>query len=65
MSMFRMNQKVRHIKTGNVYKIVGTPETVRIEHLATPAYAYVPEDWKLIWIRPQTEMEDGRFEVVG
>jgi len=56
---------VRHIKTGNLYLIIGTPDKIFIEKGATPAYAYqgVKHQRDRIWVRPQAEMEDGRFEV--
>ena len=59
--MFRMNQMVRHVKTGGEYKIIGTPHRFRIEATNQPAYAYTKSPVDKIWIRPQAEMEDGRF----
>lgn len=71
--LFRRGDLVRHLKTKGVYQIVHTPATVRIEADLAPAYAYrlhtfpfgggAPRDGYL-WIRPQGEMEDGRFEPV-
>ncbi len=58
---FRMNQMVRHIKTGRIYQIVGTPSRYRIEATGEPAYAYTSGPTADIWVRPQTKMEDGRF----
>jgi hypothetical protein len=74
---FRRKQLVKHIKTGGVYRIVHTPETCRLEAFNAPAYAYQAV-WivssrggqinltdKPLWVRGQTEMEDGRFEPVA
>lgn len=64
---FTINQKILHVKTGNIYTIKGLPAHYRIEATNVPAYAYLDEyeSEDKIWIRPQTEMEDGRFESVG
>lgn len=51
---------VKHVKSGGVYQIVGTPDVFRIEGTNAPAYAYKGGDGT-VWIRPQAEMEDGRF----
>jgi hypothetical protein len=59
-----MNQMVRHVKTGNEYMIVGTPKRYRIEATGEPAYAYTISPVDEIWVRKQTEMEDGRFVAV-
>lgn len=58
---------VRHRKTKRRYRVVSDPEICRIEATDTPAYAYELEENHLdqrIWIRPQSEMEDGRFAIV-
>lgn len=57
---FYQGQVVRHVKTGGEYKIVGTPRRFRVEATNEPAYAYKGSAGP-IWIRPQAEMEDGRF----
>lgn len=72
-SKFRRKQLVVHLKTGGAYRIVHTPETCRLEASNEPAYAYQAV-WivssrggqinltdKPLWVRGQTEMEDGRF----
>lgn len=58
---FQMKQVVRHERTGREYTIVGTPDRLRLEVACRPAYAYTQGEGELIWIRPQSQMEDGRF----
>lgn len=66
--MFPRMTLVRHKKTGGVYRVMIDPSYARIEATNEPAYGYVLWDEKLedkvLWIRPQVEMEDGRFEKV-
>lgn len=57
--IFLKGNLVRHVKSGNEYTVLLTPDTTKIEADATPAYAY--SDGEATWIRPQSEMEDGRF----
>lgn len=68
--LFVEHQTIVHVKTGKHYGIVGTPDQYRIEATNQPAYAYREyitlangeiETGKRVWVRPQTEMEDGRF----
>lgn len=68
---FPLGSFVRHLKTGRLYKILGTPDKCRIEKDWVPAYRYgvatitCPADMEYPEvIRPQIEMEDGRFELV-
>jgi hypothetical protein len=61
-ALFKAGQAVRHAKSGCVYDIVYTPSQVVIERTWEPAYAYMANG--VMCIRPQTEMEDGRFEKV-
>lgn len=63
---FPQYSQVRHLKTGGVYLIVHGPDVCKLEIDQTPVYAYVKmETLEPIWIRPQQEMEDGRFELVA
>ena len=61
--VFGSFQKVRHVKTGTIYFIVGTPDKFILEKTTEGAYAYqrYNESKSKIWIRCKTEMEDGRF----
>ena len=61
---------VRHKKTRGIYRVMIDPSYARIEATNEPAYGYVA--WlpaggleeTTLWIRPQREMEDGRFELM-
>lgn len=60
---FPLGSSLRH-KKGGRYRVIGTPDTCRIEKTLEPAYAYISEEGA-IWFRPQSEMEDGRFELLN
>jgi len=57
---FYYGQKVKHVLTGGIYKIVGLPDEYVLANTRIPAYAYKMEDGR-ICVRSQIEMEDGRF----
>jgi uncharacterized iron-regulated membrane protein len=66
LPLFRPGQVVTHLKTKGEYRIHGTPDNYVIEATGEPAYAYGARKQEgsnlgKIWIRSQTEMEDGRF----
>ena len=64
MSKFKRKDIVMHVKTGGTYKIVmGPDDFVRIERTLTPVYIYksLNPNENTQWVRPQNEMEDGRF----
>lgn len=67
--LFPRNARIRHQK-GSVYEVILLPsDNVRVEATNELAYAYWPEKVKkgqerTIWIRPKTEVEDGRFTLV-
>lgn len=56
---FAAGSSVLHLKSRGVYDIVFTPEQLVIERTWEPAYAYAAHG--SIVVRPQAEMEDGRF----
>jgi hypothetical protein len=63
---FEVGQIVKHVKTGGIYHIIGTPkDNYRLEHNNQPAYLYQSIEGDIyanpIWVRSQSEMEDGRF----
>jgi hypothetical protein len=58
---FLEGTEVRHIKSGGIYLITGTPHEFVIEATREPAYAYLMPDGRTC-VRSQAEMEDGRFE---
>lgn len=59
MTFTRFNSldRVRHLKTGNIYKIFGH---CTYEPTNTECISYMGEDGR-VWVRPAQEMEDGRF----
>jgi hypothetical protein len=59
--LFKPGSKLRHIKTGGFYQVVLLANT---EANLEPAYVYESLQSHDFWIRPKTEMEDGRFELV-
>ena len=62
--MFKQGERVKHCKTGGIYRIMGVPNPyVVMEHCMEPFYQYWKIDAKerLTFCRPQSEMEDGRF----
>lgn len=64
--LFPRDSRVQHVKTGNTYTIVGTPQRYRLESTGEPAYCYQADDGDpRIWVRDQKEMEDGRFVAVN
>jgi hypothetical protein len=60
--MFSRNDWVWHRKTDGMYHIVGLPTEHFIERTGEPAYVYMNNEGFRI-IRPQSEMEDGRFQL--
>lgn len=67
MSKFKRKDIVMHVKTGHAYKIVmGPDDFVRIERTLTPVYIYksLNPSEETQWVRPQNEMEDGRFALL-
>lgn len=60
--MFEQGDIVEHVATGGLYLITGTPDKVVIEATRAAAYTYrhLTESF-VVWVRPKTEMEDGRF----
>ena len=59
--LFKPGTKLKHIKTGGFYKVV---MLANIEATLEPAYVYESLQSHDFWIRPQDEMEDGRFELI-
>lgn len=60
--LFKPGCKLRHKKTGGFYKVL---LLANVEATLEPAYVYESMQSHDFWIRPQAEMEDGRFEVVS
>ncbi|QWE11074.1 hypothetical protein [Polynucleobacter sp. es-EL-1] len=59
--LFKPGSKLKHLKTGGLYKIV---LLANIEATLEPSYVYESMQTHDFWIRPKAEMEDGRFELV-
>jgi hypothetical protein len=59
--LFKPGAKLKHIKTGGFYKVV---MLANIEATLEPAYVYESLQSHDFWIRPQAEMEDGRFALI-
>ncbi len=57
---FPIGSQLRHLKTGGYYRIMGL---AKIEATLEMAYVYESLQTHDYWIRPQAEMEDGRFEL--
>ena len=59
--LFKPGAKLKHIKTGGFYKVL---LLANIEATLEPAYVYESLQSHDFWVRPQGEMEDGRFELI-
>jgi hypothetical protein len=60
--LFKPGSKLKHLKTGGFYKVV---LLANIEASLESAYVYESMQSHDFWIRPKTEMEDGRFKLVS
>jgi hypothetical protein len=61
-SLFPIGSQLRHKKTGGFYLVIGL---AKIEATLEMAYVYESMQTHDYWVRPQTEMEDGRFELIS
>jgi hypothetical protein len=59
--LFKPGAKLKHVKTGGFYKVL---LLANIEATLEPAYVYESLQSHDFWVRPQGEMEDGRFELI-
>ena len=60
--LFKPGDFLKHLKSGGFYRVV---MLANIEATLQPAYVYESSRNKSFWIRPQAEMEDGRFVVIS
>ncbi len=60
--LFKPGSKLRHIKSGGFYRVVFL---ANIESTLESAYVYESLQSESFWIRPQAEMEDGRFVLIS
>jgi len=66
--LFKLGDKVYHLKSKGLYRIVGIPGNCILTDTDTPAYIYTATNdlySKRIYIRSQKEMEDGRFKLIS
>jgi hypothetical protein len=57
-TFFSPGQILKHLKTGGYYRIL---HLAKIEASLEDVYVYEALSNHTIWIRPQLEMQDGRF----
>lgn len=57
-------RRVRH-RNGGIYKIIRKPDDRLLEDCGEPFYEYEDVQSGQIWVRRQSEMEDGRFVPVN
>lgn len=61
MAKFKVGQLVKRIN-GGTHKILSVPDEQRkLEHCDEPFYEYESVSSGEVWLRCQSEMEDGRF----
>jgi hypothetical protein len=61
-ALFPIGSKLQHKKTGGFYEVMGI---ATIEANLEKAYVYLSLQTHDYWVRPQAEMEDGRFILVA
>lgn len=61
--MFRPHQRVVHVVTGSVYRVVDVPPRLRLAATDEPAYSYTLAhgDPITLWAMPQAQFEGGQF----
>lgn len=64
MAKFEELQRVKHCATGIVYRILRAPDHRKLESSAESFYEYESVTSGDVWVRCQSEMEDGRFEEI-
>ncbi len=57
-SDFEPGQRLRHVKTGGLYQVICL---ATVEKTLEKAYVYQALSNMTFWVRPKTEMLDGRF----
>jgi hypothetical protein len=57
-----MNKRYRHIKSGKFYFEIGRG---LLESNLTPVVIYKHENSEMLWVRPISEFDDGRFELLS
>lgn len=62
--MFEYLQIIMH-QRGGLYQIKKIPDDRRLEHNNEPFYEYESMDDGKVWLRSQSEMEDGRYASIS
>lgn len=66
MNKFHTMKIIRHVKTNSYYRITSSPIQNKIlEHNGETYYEYRSLRDGITWLRCKSEMEDGRFELIG
>ncbi len=55
---FQAGDQLIHLKSGGLYRVIGLG---KIEANLDDVYIYEAMRNQTLWVRPKTEMEDGRF----
>ena len=55
---FQAGDQLIHLKSGGLYRVIGLG---KIEANLEDVYIYEAMRNQTLWVRPKTEMEDGRF----
>lgn len=60
---FKPQQRVVHVASGVVFRVVDVPPRLRIDGTGEPAYSLTREtgDDITLWVMTQAKAEDGRF----
>lgn len=58
---FKAKELVLHLKTQRIYEIVMCQPMLYYEPTGEPVYVYKSISDETVWVRPQEQMEDGRF----
>lgn len=63
-SLYRMGQRLRHVKSGGDYIIREVPDHRKLEECNESFYEYENISTGEVWERAKSKMEDGRFALI-
>lgn len=63
-SLYRMGQRLRHVKSGDDYVIREVPDHRKLEECNESFYEYEKISTGEVWQRAKSKMEDGRFVLI-